>query len=441
LALFIATANVPWKCTKAKAFRMLTIHRPLLSAALLFTTSVALAAEPAPSPQLRELQLVTTADGKQFEAEFAGVSSDGQIVFTQDGKQRKIAAEDLVQWGAGRALPVAPHLYLADGSVIAASATRSDKDSLYAEPQTFNEVKAPLDQVRAAILQPPNTPAARRKMLAGIAAATGVQDRIILANGDETNGTLLKIGGMVEDVVAGQVEFRSRGSDRNLLTKNITAIVMNPVLLKKTAIAGLHTWMVFRDGSRLLTSKVVHDESGLVTITLACGVELVVNQYDFVDQIQMLQPVGGRAKFLSDFKPVAYRHTPFLKIPWPMHLNANAENGPLATAAGVYLHGIGMHSRSRVAFPLGGRYKRFLASLAVDAIAGRRGSVTFRVYLSRDGGWKPVYESAIIRGGQPPTPVNLDIEKAAAMLLIVDFADRGDELDFANWLNACVVAD
>ena len=50
--------------------------------------------------------------------------------------------------------------------------------------------------------------------------------------------------------------------------------------------------------------------------------------------------------------------------------------------------------------------------------------------------WTTAYESPIIRGGEPPTPISLDLKGASRLALIVEFADRGDELDHANWLNA-----
>ncbi len=400
------------------------------------------AVEPeAAGAKLKESRLVTLVSGERFEAEFAGVDEQGQWLFKQEGKTRKVAAADLVQWGVARELPVQPHVYLSDGSLLRADLLRSDKDYLYVAPATLVDAKIPLENIRAAILLPPNSPAARRSLLADVDAATGVQDRIVLKNQDEISGVLVKIGGNVKSIYAEQIEFRTRGAARNLLMQNVSAIIFNPVLLRKPSTTGLHSWMVLRDGSRLLVSQAVSDGEGLMTITLACGLNLFMSELDFVDRVQMIQPTGGKAKFLAEMKPLAYRHTPFLSIPWAMHLNANAKNGPLQTAKGVYLSGVGMHSRSRVAFALGGKFKRFLTSLAVDKIAGRRGSVTYRVYLNRDGAWKPAYESDIIRGGDAPVHVSLNIEKAAAMLLIVDFADRGDEMDFANWLNACVVAE
>ncbi len=112
---------------------------------------------------------------------------------------------------------------------------------------------------------------------------------------------------------------------------------------------------------------------------------------------------------------------------------------PLTVAGQRYLKGIGMHSASRITYRLDGKFRRFDALAAIDDSADKKGSVTFGVYVSRDGQWKSAYTSDIVRGGDPPKPVSVDVDGAQALTLTVDFADRGDELDHADWLDARLV--
>jgi hypothetical protein len=93
-----------------------------------------------------------------------------------------------------------------------------------------------------------------------------------------------------------------------------------------------------------------------------------------------------------------------------------------------------MHSASRLSYALTKPYRRFQAELAIDDQAGG-GSVGFRVFV--DGQVR--HASPIVRGGQPPVPVSVDIADAKRIDLVVDFADRADELDHADWLNARLV--
>jgi hypothetical protein len=98
-----------------------------------------------------------------------------------------------------------------------------------------------------------------------------------------------------------------------------------------------------------------------------------------------------------------------------------------------------MHSTSRLAYDVS-VYRRFEAELAIDESAGRRGSAIYKVLLYGAGAapaaWTTAYESPVLRGGAAPVPVSLELGGATRLALIVEFADRGDELDLANWLGA-----
>jgi hypothetical protein len=105
----------------------------------------------------------------------------------------------------------------------------------------------------------------------------------------------------------------------------------------------------------------------------------------------------------------------------------------------LYNKGLGIPSAARLTYQLDKPYQRLEAELALDDAAGMRGSVLCKVYLYADGAWLPVLETPVIRGGDEPLPISVDLKGAKAVTLIVDYADRGDELDLANWLNARLV--
>ena len=103
-----------------------------------------------------------------------------------------------------------------------------------------------------------------------------------------------------------------------------------------------------------------------------------------------------------------------------------------------------MHSTSRLAYTLQGEYATFEADVAVDDAAAGQGSVVFRVFVEGpdpDGKlqWAAAYESPVRRGGDPPLPVKVDVARAQRLALIVEFADRGDILDHADWLDARLI--
>ena len=59
----------------------------------------------------------------------------------------------------------------------------------------------------------------------------------------------------------------------------------------------------------------------------------------------------------------------------------------------------------------------------------------FGVYVDDRLAWK----SDMIRGRMQPVSVDIDVEGAKRLSLIVEFGERGDELDRANWLDARLV--
>jgi hypothetical protein len=60
----------------------------------------------------------------------------------------------------------------------------------------------------------------------------------------------------------------------------------------------------------------------------------------------------------------------------------------------------------------------------------------FRVLLHADSHWRQVYKSPVVRGGDAPQETAVELDQADQLALEVDYADRGDERDYANWLDA-----
>jgi endo-alpha-N-acetylgalactosaminidase len=155
-----------------------------------------------------------------------------------------------------------------------------------------------------------------------------------------------------------------------------------------------------------------------------------------VQDIVALQVLGGAIMYLSDLSPVSYRFVPYLHVDWPLAQDHCVTGGPLMVGGKRYSKGIGLHSACRVTYKLDGPFQRFEAIIAIDDAARGRGSAVFGVYVERDGKWGEAYKSDIVRGGEPPQAVSLDLRGATGLTLTVDYADRGDELDYADWLDA-----
>lgn len=106
---------------------------------------------------------------------------------------------------------------------------------------------------------------------------------------------------------------------------------------------------------------------------------------------------------------------------------------PLSIGGRTFDHGLGTHARSTLWVDLGGRTDRFQASVGVDdATTSDRASITFQV--AGDG--RKLWESGLMRRGQPARTVDVDVRGVTNLVLLVTDGGDGVEYDHANWADA-----
>ncbi len=399
--------------------------RSLIAIVLLLAPTPAQAAEPSATA----LQV----GGERFSGQLTAIDNDGTLRFAGEQGERKLPLEELVRWG--HPLPVRQsvtalgrplvQVILADGGLLVGDLRRIDAENLTLISDLFDEIKLPLDQVRGLILQPPAGRHERDRLARQIEQAQQTADRLVLINGDELSGRLKSFEGdqFSLETDLGAVEVPS---------EKVAALVLNPLLVSKAEQSGRTTLVGFRDGSLLAAERLVMTPEQM-------GLQLagnVILRTPATDSVVSLQPLGGKATYLSDLEPHSYRHVPFLTIEWPYARDRNVLGSRLAAADRLYSKGLGMHSAARLAYRLDRPYARFAAEIALDATAGRRGSVVFRVFTNSGDQWQQVYASPLLRGGDKPIPISVDLTDAQALILLVDYADAADTLDHANWLDA-----
>jgi hypothetical protein len=376
----------------------------------------------------QELPLTVPVDGEPFRAAFAGATDDSGLRFTVDGQERTLPAADLVFWGRfvdpSRGLQVV----LAGGGLIVSETARLDGENVTGESVSFGKWQLPVDLVAGIILRPPLDPAAADKLLARVSTAMGRDDRLLLDNGDEVSGTLT---GFDEK----QATIRRQGGPLEIKADALAAIVFDPSLTNRPRASGLRIVTGFQDGSRLPALEMTSSGSN-TNLKLSGGAQLS----SATTWIVALQVLGGGVEYLSDLKPISYRHIPYLELAWPYRDDRSVAGIQLRAGRQFYLKGLGMHSPARITYELADDYRRFAAEVAIDDEARERGSVLFRVFVDDGSGeWQEKATSPILRGGEPPQSLSADLTGAKRISLLVDFADRGDELDHADWLNARLV--
>ena len=269
-------------------------------------------------------------------------------------------------------------------------------------------------------------------------------DAVLLTNGDRLKGTLtaLERGSLTLQAAAGKTKlplsrveaivFHSRepsAVSRQLPGREPSTPSTGPSLNGRRVLVGM------RDGS-LLHARAIEATDEKLAIELTNGVKLTGGK---VKDIAALQSLGGRFEYLSDIERADFRFVPYLSVEWPLKRDRNVLGGPLMVDGKRYLKGLGLHSAARITYPFDRDYQRFDATVALDDAAHGRGSVVFGAYLLREGKWAEAFQSDIVRGGESPRPVSVDLRGAKGLTLTVDYADRGDELDYADWLDARLV--
>lgn len=127
-----------------------------------------------------------------------------------------------------------------------------------------------------------------------------------------------------------------------------------------------------------------------------------------------------------------------LGFTWPHRVDQAVDGGPLRVAGHEEARGLGVHAPSRLTWRLDGGHAQFRFGLGVDDSGvgtERSGSVRFRVL----GDGRPLYESGLVRAGQPAlNPPALAVAGVRELVLEVD-PDGDFVLDRADWLRPLLV--
>lgn len=376
------------------------------------------------------------ASGEKFAAELV-IADEREGSFRDGGDERKVPWAEVVAWGAPAEPIESPWVIFADGGAIAANPLELADERLVVDSELFGEQRFPLRSLAAIVFRAPFDPQdldALFDRLSPVGGENGlttpdregpersVGDRLSLENGDELSGAVVSLDGK-------SVTFQVADADEpvKVALEKVVTLSFDWGLARPDG-AQEGAWLGFSDGGRVLARSwsVSADE---VTLAWAAADVTGVTERN---RLCYARPQGGKVAYLSDMPIVAYKHLPFLDTAWSYRQDRCATGTRLRAGGRLYDKGIGMHSVSRLSFRLDGKWRRFDADLAIDDDAEGRGSVVFRVFL--DGQQK--FQSAVVRGGDRPIPCSLDVEGAKQISLIVDFADRGDELDHADWLDA-----
>ena len=395
-----------------------------------------------PGRSLGQESLVYPVHQKPFVAELKGFTQDWQVVFADGDRVSSLDMEDLVYWGGYQDRAERHQILLRDGSLVVADVTSISDGVLRMESAITQQQEIPLEMVQAINLLPKFDDAERFAQIQQLRHIDKRDAQVWLANGDQLRGALTRLGNSAEKT----------GDDKSLQTADVIvegqllSLPLESIVAvrfagsrgnsEKTSAKAL---IGFDDGSLLYVTRIeiiegaisLHTDSGLVIKPRFAPVAPAA-------AITLVQSQSENVVYLSDLKPVRASAVPVLDAKYDLQSDRSAIGAALSCRTGTFLKGLGMHGASNVVYTVdNSEYRRFAAEIAIDQSSGDGGSVVFRVFLlGSDNQWAAAFTSEIIRGGQSPMPVALELGEAKAIALAVEQSERGDILDRANWLNA-----
>jgi hypothetical protein len=337
-------------------------------------------------------------------------------------------ADELVRWGFPAEATRGSQLFTRDGSLLVGDVVSFADDRLVALLDLFGEARFARDQLAAIVFQPPGAAGDRDRLMFDLLDGAREADRVMLVNGDTLTGTIRELTG-------DRLSVELQGSTVELPIGRVAAAAFGKADSSAQSDAPPRWLVGFEDGT-LLRARSVMATDEAVDVVLPDGDVL---RSDAPQSLTFLQRLAAPVLYLSDRQPYSFQHDAFLDLAWPLRADRNVAGGRLRAGGHLYAKGLGVHSAARLVYRLDEPLKRFAAEVAIDDHTDRRGSVVFRVFLLKGQEWEAAWNSKVVRGGDPPVPVSVDLADARAVALVVDFADRGDQWDRANWLDARLI--
>lgn len=324
--------------------------------------------------------------------------------------------------------PGDPMVILAGGDLLALRPESIDDEWLigrWVRFPTWPPVKLPLESVRAVVFERPADAAAGARLISRTFDFNEPHDAVILANGDTLTGEL---EGLDDERLLLTTSLGKSPIDR----AGIFALILNPTLAAAEPLKGEGALVALVDGSRFRVRDLKFGSLDRLVVQTLFGIEL-----DFpLTGLESLRFLGGCATYLSDLTPIEFKFEPYLDLDWPLLRDRSVTGGFLALRGVEYPKGLGVHSKSTIAYRLDGRYRWFQATIGIDDDARGKGSVTFEV-LADD---RVLYKSDVLTGTSPPVALErLNVAGAAVLTLRVGYATFGDIQDHADWCDAVLV--
>lgn len=406
-----------------------------------------------------QLQTVDTSRTamRLVELPFAGI-----VKFVdRQGRSVSIDRRSLVRFGRDENVASTSGVLLVDGSWLSGRIESVSRDAVAINGRYFR-TKVSLNDVRAIGFHLPRGVYGRHAYFEFFKAAKGEKDLLITVNGDQLGGVLQLPTDQQFAKVRDSINWKLRIAEGVRETSHLKtrALVFSPLLHPMVKPQDRAMSVLMDDGSRLNVhsfsleeSKVLLELSGGLRVRATVGSDL------FTSGISRLEGTPQRSVFAAELTPVGYKQaSTFGSEKWPIGKNSGLHEyerslrvsaskskdpisvKPIKVGAATFTRGVVLHANSQLAYRIPDGAVSFHARLGV-ASENPSASVIFRVVtISGAGKTKPLFSSSAIGVGDSAPDdfhaVNVRLEGARILLLVVEDAGDGDAGDHGAWLDA-----
>ncbi len=392
-------------------------------------------ADVAPSAPVFQATLTdgTTATGRLAALALGGDGTALATLVGEDGRERRVGLDTLVKLTRAGinppGLPEGSGLVLPEGDRLRAALGTADGATLKVRPHALaeTEVAVPLDRVLGLVFEPPGDAAERARLVDQLRSEPRDGD-VLLLGGARGGDRLVGAFGTLDDRT---LTFEAGNAKSAVDRGGVVALGFDPTLIAYPKAAGPYLELTLADGSRLGVTACRFD-GGQLEVQTRLGPVLRLP----LKELAAVHPRGGSVVYLADREPAGTQFEPYLdRHPGRFGRDRTWDGLPLRQAGRAADHGLGMLPRSLIAYRIEPGDRRFQALVGPDDRAGDLSSVVFRVLVDK----QERFVSPPLGRHDAPLAVDLDLAGGKVLILIVEFGERGDVQDSADWVEARIV--
>jgi hypothetical protein len=368
-------------------------------------------------------------DGRTATGRIVAISDATITIAPQDGKKDALRLDHLVKVtreapaaiAAGESAQV---VLLGDGDrLMRASIGAANDAGLEIRSELLGKLQVPLESVLGLILSVPGQASGLESLRDRLEFEPRKSEVVWLTNGDRIEGSFLE---MDERILKVEVDRKPLDIDRG----TAVAVGFDPKLLRYPRPKGAFVEATLGDGTRL----------GLVAAKLVDGNIEGTTRFGRIVRFPMSELARLHARsssvvYLHEREPPRAGYVSYVGPTRPYRLDRAVDGQPIRLGGQVYDRGIGMQSRTLLAYPIQPGDRRFQALVGVDERAGPLGNVVFRVFVDREERFK----SAPMTDRDPPKMVDIDLAGGKILILATEFGERGNVRDLADWAEARMI--